>query len=540
MFALEPAAEPPVQGRVDPARDVATESDFIDGDELGVPGDAGDPADLSAALTSAALDAPALTSAALDGAGLNSAGLDGPGIDGAGLDGPGIDGPGIDGAGLDGAGLDEPLLPEPVRQRVVALAAAAMSAVPIEELPSALRRIAKFTPTRRAKLGGPMIAAQLSTDPLLRQRLATHAVADSGDLGRAVLSGAPPAAADPVDVAALAYLGRPEGWRTLVEQVAQTLRADATSAAVSERIRQIEQRLARAEHDRAVAKVEAEKLRDEIARLRDETSGLRDEARAATKALRESQARERKASEMLAAEKGRAARSATDHDAEVRRLKARLAEAESTAGIARQTAKDARSVDDTRLWLLLETIGRAAVGLRRELALDPADADRLPADFVADTSADRPGQARATRARALDADDPIRLDQLLVLPKAHLVVDGYNVTKRGFGEMSLEQQRRRLIAGLGGLAAQTRAEVTVVFDGAERVLGLPPAPRGVRVLFSRKGETADELIRRLVRAEPSGRPVIVVSSDREVADGVRRHGAYPLVSDALLRRLARS
>jgi hypothetical protein len=34
--------------------------------------------------------------------------------------------------------------------------------------------------------------------------------------------------------------------------------------------------------------------------------------------------------------------------------------------------------------------------------------------------------------------------------------------------------------------------------------------------------------------------VVVVSSDREVADGVRRHGAYPLGADALLRRLSRS
>ncbi len=93
---------------------------------------------------------------------------------------------------------------------------------------------------------------------------------------------------------------------------------------------------------------------------------------------------------------------------------------------------------------------------------------------------------------------------------------------------------------MSGLAAQTGAEVTVVFDGADRMVGLPAAPRGVRVLFSRKGETADDLIRRLVRAEPAGRPVIVVSSDREVADGVRRHGAYPLPSETLLRRMARS
>jgi predicted RNA-binding protein with PIN domain len=218
-------------------------------------------------------------------------------------------------------------------------------------------------------------------------------------------------------------------------------------------------------------------------------------------------------------------------------LRAKLAEAEAAVGATRQTAKDARAVDDARLWLLLETIGRAAVGLRRELALEPTD--QSPADFVADNHAERPGLAAATRARALDADDPARLDQLLALPKAHLLVDGYNVTKRGFADISLEQQRSRLVNNLSGLAAQTQAEVTVVFDGAERVVGLPPAPRGVRVLFSRKGETADDLIRRLVRAEPAGRPIVVISSDREVADGVRRHGAYPLGADALLRRLGR-
>jgi predicted RNA-binding protein with PIN domain len=61
----------------------------------------------------------------------------------------------------------------------------------------------------------------------------------------------------------------------------------------------------------------------------------------------------------------------------------------------------------------------------------------------------------------------------------------------------------------------------------------------VRVLFSKSGETADELIRRLVRAEPPGRPVVVVSADREVADGVAKAGARPVASTLLLNRLAR-
>ncbi|GIG03442.1 NYN domain-containing protein [Catellatospora coxensis] len=433
--------------------------------------------------------------------------------------------------------VPEPILPEPVRQRVVALAAAVLTALPNDEMPVALRKVAKFAPNRRARLGGAAIAAQLTADAVFRQRISGRVLADAGELGAAVLGGMAPAAADPIDVAALAYLARPEGWRDLLDAAGQAVAAEAESTAVAEHIRDAETRAARAEHDRAVARVEADKLRDELARVRDELNQLREETRAGGKALREAQAQLKRANELLAIEKGRAAKGHGDHEAELRRLRAKLADAEAVAGDARQAARDSRAVDEARLWLLLETIGQAAVGLRRELALDPAKV--LPGDTVAAAYADMAGAPTASN-RAQDADDPARLAQLLALPKAHLVVDGYNVTKRGFAEMSLEQQRNRLVTGLGGVAAQTGAEVTVVFDGAERVHGLPAPPRGVRVLFSRKGETADEVIRRLVRAEPPGRPIVVVSSDREVADGVRRHGAYPLNSESLVRRLTRS
>ena len=109
-------------------------------------------------------------------------------------------------------------------------------------------------------------------------------------------------------------------------------------------------------------------------------------------------------------------------------------------------------------------------------------------------------------ARALSENDPAILDQLLALPQAHLVVDGYNVTKTGYPQMPLEKQRLRLLGQLSQLAAQSGAEVTCVFDGAELAAPVLLAPpRGVRVLFSKPGVTADELIRQLVRAEPPGR-----------------------------------
>ncbi|GLZ80047.1 RNA-binding protein [Actinorhabdospora filicis] len=432
----------------------------------------------------------------------------------------------------------EPELPEAVRLRVIQLAAHSMPTLRRDELPRPLWPVAKWEPRRRARLGGSKIAAQLAVDPDFRAAIATRATDEAGELGAAVSAGAPPAAADPVEVAALAYLTRPEGWLDLLGSAGAAVRSMDEDAEVTARLARAQQAVAHAEHDKALAEREAEKLRVELAELRDEVNELRSQSRTMSKDLREATRRADKATDSLAAERGRLAKAGEDHKVEVRRLRAELEQSSKALEAARHGARDARALNDARLWLLLETIGGAAQGLRRELALEPAE--RTPADLVAGALAELPGAAGQAAARGLEADDPARLDDLLSLPKAHLVVDGYNVTMRGYKELSLEQQRARLIRGLGGLAAQTGAETTIVFDGAERIHGLPPAPRGVRVLFSKKGVTADSVIRELVRNEPDGRVIVVISSDKEVADGTRRHGAYPLSSDTLLRRLGRS
>ena len=101
--------------------------------------------------------------------------------------------------------------------------------------------------------------------------------------------------------------------------------------------------------------------------------------------------------------------------------------------------------------------------------------------------------------------------------------------------MPLEAQRTRLVQRLAALSARTGAEVTCVFDGADVSVPPPVTPaQGVRVRFSLHGQSADELIGRLVAAEPPGRAVIVVSSDREVADGVRSSGARAVDSEVLM------
>ena len=83
--------------------------------------------------------------------------------------------------------------------------------------------------------------------------------------------------------------------------------------------------------------------------------------------------------------------------------------------------------------------------------------------------------------------------------------------------------------------------MTCVFDGTSVGVPATSAPaRGVRVLFSAEGQTADELIDQLVRAEPPGRPVVVVSSDAEVAGRAAAAGARAVPSVGLLRRLDRA
>ena len=59
------------------------------------------------------------------------------------------------------------------------------------------------------------------------------------------------------------------------------------------------------------------------------------------------------------------------------------------------------------------------------------------------------------------------------------------------------------------------------------------------MLFSPVGEIADTVIISLAEHEPTGRPVAVISSDRAVADAVRRRGAHPLPSSVLLAWMGR-
>ncbi len=427
------------------------------------------------------------------------------------------------------------VLVEPARQQVIGLAADLLGTLRPEDVPASLRAIARFAPAKRRRLGAVALAAALDGDAGFRARMAEAVELTSPELVAAVRDGGSTAAADPVDLAVVTYLTRPPGWEEALDQANrrwtfERVAADGSGAEL-ERLRgelQSARTELRGEAARVRAAVEAALVEREA-----ELAALRRTVRDRTRELR---AAERERGDALAAAeqvRTRAEREEGAREVEVRRLRARITELERAGESARRGTRVERDVDDARLWLLVDTLVQAAAGVRRELSL-PAPTLR-PSDAVAlDAGQGGEGQGGEVGRSVRDA---AALDGVLALPHAHLVVDGYNVTKTGYGDLPLEQQRNRLTASLAPLAAQSGAEITIAFDGGARPPAQPAAPRGVRVLFSAPDEIADDLIRRLVAAEPAGRVVIVATSDGEVVRDVRRAGAWTVPSAVLLQRL---
>jgi hypothetical protein len=124
----------------------------------------------------------------------------------------------------------------------------------------------------------------------------------------------------------------------------------------------------------------------------------------------------------------------------------------------------------------------------------------------------------------------------------HILIDGYNLLHAGrsrgaLGADDLQRERDRLIDEVSSYRQSRPCEITVIFDGWKEgeVTERKERRKGIGLVFSKLGEKADEVIKRLVREKGAG--VVVVTSDRDIAGFVEKRGATAVSSEQFRERM---
>ena len=109
----------------------------------------------------------------------------------------------------------------------------------------------------------------------------------------------------------------------------------------------------------------------------------------------------------------------------------------------------------------------------------------------------------------------------------HLIIDGYNYLNRtrtspASDGSNLDALRRALLDRLVRYKKQKGAKITVVFDayksyspGRQKEIY-----KGIDVVYSREGETADDVIMGWIKERRAG--IVIVTSDRAIIDEAKR------------------
>ena len=124
----------------------------------------------------------------------------------------------------------------------------------------------------------------------------------------------------------------------------------------------------------------------------------------------------------------------------------------------------------------------------------------------------------------------------------HLIIDGYNLLGAGGRDRTgaepwSEAAREDLLHRLRAYRHRKGHPVTVVFDGWRAGADTERHEHrgGVEVIYSRRGEQADQVIRRL--ASEYGKDCAIVSSDGEVGRSARAAGALVILAQEFRLKL---
>lgn len=399
-----------------------------------------------------------------------------------------------------------------------------------KQLPAGLQPYAGFAPARLGK--GPAraaVIAALSSDARLRELIGKslgdevwEQAADAPALDLASRHGSAGAVAALVarerweDVAALArheQEAQPAASQPQPQPQPNARAGEGDRAAV-----------AASRRERAAAQKRAEAAEQRVTALQQEIDDLRRRLTAAEAERDDAQRRYDEERRRSRDRMARLQRRVTDAEARARADAARLA---GVAGELERLASRLRVRGD----------GESEV---------PAPAVVAPAAAAPAGGAPRPVIPRLVRAAAagrpcvlpagITPSQTAAATALLAVSGIAVVVDGYNVTKdlRGVPTAGLPEQRAWLERLLAGVAAGREMRMTAVFDGEGERTSAAAAARIVRCVFTASQETADERIVAIVSALPDTAPVLVVSSDREVAAACEALGVNVIASGVFL------
>ena len=124
----------------------------------------------------------------------------------------------------------------------------------------------------------------------------------------------------------------------------------------------------------------------------------------------------------------------------------------------------------------------------------------------------------------------------------HIIVDGYNVIRhskqlRVLDLRDIQEGRESLQEMLSEYRKRKSHRITIVFDGISATSPESQRQRfrGIEIRFSRNGETADTLIKRMAAREKDR--ALVVSSDRDIIDFAASMGSATIGSNAFEDRI---
>ena len=119
----------------------------------------------------------------------------------------------------------------------------------------------------------------------------------------------------------------------------------------------------------------------------------------------------------------------------------------------------------------------------------------------------------------------------------HIIIDGYNVIRQSkqmriLDLRDMQEGRETLQDMLVEYRKKKGHRITIVFDGTNAISSDTRRQRfrGIDILFSRHGETADTVIKRMAVREKER--ALVVSSDRDIVSFVRSVGSATIGSRA--------